>query len=748
LLINFRKTFTQKLIAIGSLLVFASCSINSSNKATEVRNTLPPAEVHVTSVPSIERIAISFLDGWNEGDYTTMYSFLSSESKERISEQEFILRYQEVANEVALIGIDYELYVDQVSTSQAEVPFKVTYKSSIVDSISREMVLKLDLEDDLWRVQWDESMILPELAGGNYVLMDRATPPRATIYDRNGNPLAAQIEAAALGVWPSFVDLDEDTGLISLLSLLSNYRYDTISNMIAEALPGEYLPLGEVPTDQDPKRLELLSTWGPAVASTYNRRLYYGSGIAPHVVGYISALQEDEISEYRLKGYGNDERVGRKGIEYWGESILTGKHGGTLYLFNSEGKPIADLGSAPSQDGQEITTTLDREFQQQAQKAMSVYNGAIVVLERDTGRVLAMVSTPDFDPNAFETDNYNWNTLVNEILNNPNNPQYNRAAQGQYPLGSVFKLITLAAGLESGRYKQDTTYDCGYTFEELPGFTRYDWTYEHFQEDEVTKPSGFLTLPQTLIRSCNPFYWHVGLDLYRTGLTKAISDLSRSAGLGSITGIEVIDEETGNIPDPQSEVDAINLAIGQGDMLVTPLQVARMVAAFGNGGTLYRPQLVEKIASPVGEASFLFSPESQGTLAIKPENLLIIQEAMKGVVGSDRPRGTAFVAMKDLEIPIAGKTGTATSPTGEPHAWFAGYSYADNENKPDIAVVVIAENAGEGAEIAAPIFRRIIELYFYGKPLKTYRWEATFDVTRSPTPEITWTPTSQAGINP
>jgi penicillin-binding protein 2 len=205
-----------------------------------------------------------------------------------------------------------------------------------------------------------------------------------------------------------------------------------------------------------------------------------------------------------------------------------------------------------------------------------------------------------------------------------------------------------------------------------------------------------------------------------------------------------VDEEAGNIPEPTSDVDAINLAIGQGDMQVTPLQVARFVAAVGNGGTLYRPQIIEKIVGPDGTVSFQFKPEAQGTLPVKKANLELIQQAMLGVVRSQKPVGTAYRPMNGLDISVAGKTGTAT--TGStPHAWFAGYTLEGRADKPDIAIAVITEYAGEGSEISAPIFRRLVELYFYGRPLKIYRWEAAFDITKTPTVPVTETPTPLPG---
>jgi cell division protein FtsI/penicillin-binding protein 2 len=582
--------------------------------------------------------------------------------------------------------------------------------------------------------------------------MDSGRPQRMAIYDRLGAPLAKQTEAAAIGVKPDFVNLAQDGKLISRLAEASNRRYDTIVSWIEAALPGAYIPIAELPVEGSERLITAIESWNPTVVQRYTRRLYYGGGIAPHAIGYVSSIQKEEADFYRRKGYRIDERVGRKGIELWGEDILMGKRGGTLYVFTKDGVPTLPLGTLPSEPGQDIYTTFESDFQYQAQKAMSIYNGAAVVLERDTGRVLAMVSTPGFDPNAYEPDNYNWLTLLDQIGRNPYTPQYNRASQGQYPLGSVFKIITMAASLEQKRINADYTFDCQYTFEEVGGVVLYDWTWEHFQEDGETQPTGLINTRQALMKSCNPFFWHLGLDLYRQGLSTAVSDMSKAFGLGSKTGIEGVAEEAGNIPTPGSELDATNLAIGQGDMQVTPLQVARFIAAMGNGGTLYRPQLIEKIVRPDGTVTFEFQPEAQGTLPLTPENLKLIQEAMLGVVRSTKPRGTAWKPLNSLNFDVAGKTGTATSSSGKPHAWFAGYTFEGRQDKPDIVVVVIAENAGEGSEVAAPIFRRIVEIYFLGQPQRLYPWEATFDVTKSPTPLYTNTPEGATpgpgGINP
>ncbi len=726
------------------LLVGCGQSSESNTTPTAVHTpTLNSPGVITTRVPDANAAAQNFLDAWVADDYASMYDMLTSISKDAITQEDFEKHYRGVVTEMALGGLEYEILSALVNNPQtAQVGYRLMFHSTLVGDLVRETVMNMSLEDGEWRVQWDDTLVMPELAGGNYMGMERYIPARANIYDRNGHALVAQMDATAIGLVPGQIDPDQEEKLFTWLIRLTGLTEEQIRARYENFPPGVdwYVPLGEVPAGEIAQNIDVLSGLAGLQLNSYKARYYSDGGIAPHVVGYVTTIQADEEEEYLRKGYRRDERVGQSGLEKWGEEYLSGKRGGALYVFNSQGQIATRLAETQAEPSQAIYTTLDRDFQQAVQEALSGYRGAAVVLERDTGRVLAMASSPGFDPNAFEPLNRNSSDLLQAIFNDPSTPTFNRATQGQYPAGSVFKIITMAAALESGVYTPATTYECGYFFTELDGITLNDWTYDHFLQGDETPPSGLLTLPEGLIRSCNPFFWHIGLDLYNQELTTAVSDMARGFGLGQPTGIDGIEEAPGNIPDPVSQVDATNLAIGQGESLVTPLQVANFVAAIGNGGTLYRPQLIEQVLPPDGEPIMAFEPQPIGELPLDPENLGVIQEAMRGVVASTKPYGTAWHRFTGLDIPVAGKTGTAQSGFGDPHAWFTGYTFAERENQPDIAAAVVVENAGEGSDYAAPIFRRIVELYFYDQPAKLYPWESGFYITRTPTPEGFETP--------
>jgi penicillin-binding protein 2 len=687
----------------------------------------PTPDSSTAYLPAVYQAARDFLTAWQMEDYASMHSLLTPLSRDGIRLEKLAAFYQDVAKTISLISLDFEILSALARPDSAQVAYRVIYHTSLVGDISRDLVMNLLPEGDEWRVQWEEALVFAELGDGNYLMMDFRIPARANIYDRAGEALAAQADAYALGLIPAEVSPDQEAQLLTTVSRLTGKPLLTVQVQFENARgSSEYLPVGEALAQDVDERYDLLSDYRGLRMERFSARFYYDSGLAPHVTGFVQAIPAERVEEYQRKGYRVDEKVGMAGLEKWGESYLIGQRGAALYVVRPSGHIVTRLAQTDSQASQSIYTTIDRELQAGAQRTIEGFKGAVVVLERDTGRVLALASSPSFDPNTFEPTNTNYRYLINDLFDPERQPLLNRATQGSYPLGSVFKIITMAAALESGFYTDSSTYNCGHTFTDLPGITLYDWTYQY-----RTSPSGLLTLPEALMRSCNPWYYHIGLTLFQQGKETLVSEMARHFGLGDYSGIE-IGENPGSIVDPSSAADAVQQSIGQGTLLVTPLQVAVFIAAIGNNGTLHRPQVVDRIISPQGEST-LFEPEVRARLPLTEAQLFSIQAAMRSVV--DNPRGTAFSTFSGLNIPVYGKTGTAQNPGGAPHAWFAGYTDSDRTDRTNIAVVVLAENAGEGSVVAAPIFRRVVELYYDGKATRLYPWETDYYVGQTPTPE-------------
>ena len=741
--INRRVRRRLQQLAIGVALLTAAGALAACNGGVPIFSSatpsLPAPQVTIIAGQDPNEVAGQFLAAWNKRAFDAMYALVSAGSRSAISAEDFTARYEDFRRKAAITQVRAEILTTQVNSPNAEVSTRISYTSGMAGEFSREMILPLVMEGDTWRIVWDDGLILPELKGGGRLVLEADIPARGTIYDRYGDPLAYESETLSLGIVPGEI-VDEES-LLRELSRLLLMNTETIRLKYANALPDWYVPLGEVSRDEVGKRYGVLSGMGGIRISSNEGRTYYGGGIASHVIGYVAQVPKEQLDDYLAKGYLGDELVGVQGLEQWGESSLAGTHGGTLYVVAADGRVLSTLAQRNSQPAYDIYTTLDRDLQAKVERyAFGHLTGAAVVLNRETGEVLAMVSSPGFDSNLFNGGNFNSQYLLPELLNDQRVPLLNRATQGQYALGSVFKLITIGGALQSGAYTAASTYTCDGFFRELPGLTLEDWTVA-----KDKPPHGTLNLVQGLIHSCNPFFWHIGLDLFNRD-PWIVPNMARGYGLGKLTGIGVIEEEPGFIPDPAWKADqgepwvagdAVNMAIGQ-VLQVTPLQVADFAAALGNGGTLYRPQLVQSIQQGEEPPVFAFTPEVRGRLPLSAENLAVIQEGMRGVTNA--PGGTARATFYGWRA-VAGKTGTAQDLPRTPHAWFTGYTFLERSDKPDIAIAVIAENAGEGSEIAAPIFRRILEIYFYSSPQTLYRWEsAVGGPTVTPTLPVTETP--------
>jgi penicillin-binding protein 2 len=351
--------------------------------------------------------------------------------------------------------------------------------------------------------------------------------------------------------------------------------------------------------------------------------------------------------------------------------------------------------------------------QQTAYEALQGKEGAIVALDVNSGAVLAMVSTPVFDPNVFArgVTSEEWRTLTTDRLH----PLNNRAIQGQYPPGSTFKIVLTVAALEEGAIQPDTHLSCNGSMAFGNRVFR-DWKKEGH---------GSVDLHRGLVQSCDVYYYQVG---QRLGVDR-IARYARALGLGEKTGIALDDEKPGLIPDSEWKMrrygqpwfpgETPSISIGQGYVTVTPLQMANMMAAVANGGTLYRPWFVRKVESLDGAVIREYGPEEIRTIPLKESTLQNLRTALADVVNSGEGTGGAA---KSQIVRIAGKTGTAqvVEMKGNivksenlaylirDHAWFVAYAPAE---KPEIAVVVLVEHGGHGASAAAPLAKKVIEKY-------------------------------------
>lgn len=671
---------------------------------------------------------LAFYRAWELKDYLGMYSMLTPSSQALVDSLSFVTRYEETMETATVTQVTSQALGTLQDGNTAQMEVRVTWQTAAVGTIIREYTVPLAFEDGRWGIVWDEGLILPELAGGNSLILQQRVPARANIYDVNGKALAYQGTILTLGVVPG--QIEDEPAMLAALSPVLNLSPEEIKEIYAPALPDWYWPIGDILE-------EVMQQYGPTLQPFIGKglaepkprlaRLYSDSGAAPHLIGYTGYIPAEQLATYQAQGFQGDETVGLAGLERWGEEYLNGERGGTLMVVGPNGEYISTVQEQEPKQARSVYATLDLDFQTAVEQALSeailslgtVQAGAAVVLNVNDGKILAMASYPSYDPAIFDPFAQDSAVALGAAFNDPTRPLLNRAAQGVYPAGSIFKVVTFAAALNSGLYTPDTYYTSTGTWSRLgENFVKTDWR---------DGGHGTITLKQALVVSCNSCFYDAAYEMDALD-PNIFPQTAVQFGLGQPTGAVGVVEAAGIVPSPDWKLaekgegwvrgDAVNMGIGQGDVQVTPLQIANIYAAIANGGTLYRPTLVDRIGAGGGAPEEPFPVQVNGELPISPENLAIMQDSLWKVANDGF--GTAIGVFDGLPFQVAGKTGTAEAPPNASHAWFAGYAPA---NQPEIAIAVIVEHGGEGSAVAAPVFRRVVELYYGITPVTPFPWQ-------------------------
>ena len=540
-------------------------------------------------------------------------------------------------------------------------------------------------------------------AEDNRIRLILRQPERGNIFDRNGKLLATTRYPHSVYLWPMAHKKEESWKTIGpRLSQILGIPQKEIQQKLEKAGPNSS-SLVRIARDINLGQITALKEYEselPGVEINREAVRYYPHGAQlAHVIGYTRELTAEQLAKKKKDGYRLGDVIGQMGVERAFETTLRGEWGGQQVEVDGKGRPLKVLGVKQAKAGQDIQLTIDLDLQKSAYKALQGRTGTIIALDPYNGGILAMVSYPAFDPNVFAKQNPKPKELE-AILLGRKHPMLNRAFRA-YPPASTFKVVTIAAGLESGKYSPNTVLQT-YGFLRFGGHRFNEWNHAGFG------PLGFAG---ALAWSSDTFFYQVGARVGGTELVK----WTRKFGFGVQTGSEFsFSESRGLVPDNAYQRklwkrdwtvgDSVNMSIGQGALLATPLQVTRMFAIPANGGYLVKPHVLKTNEE---------KKKWRESVGMKPSTVKVIRKGLREVITA----GTAKSVQSSALPPVAGKTGTAEawlpSRVKANHAWFGGYAPAE---KPEIVVLAFAEHSGGGGgKVAAPMVKKVLEDYFQRK---------------------------------
>jgi penicillin-binding protein 2 len=564
----------------------------------------------------------------------------------------------------------------------------------------------------LWYLQILRGEEFEKFSVNNRIRITKIPAPRGRILDRRGREIVANRPSFDVYVVPK--DIGDPNFLTNTLSPILGIESTEIKDKIKTAIQQDRFKPALIAQDITRDQLafiEARKSYLPSILIEVNHtRKYPDEKLGAAFLGYLGKATEDELKLYpNIQG---DDVVGKSGVEKSWEVYLQGKYGFIQKLTDALGRQVKstlfenDLKSRDSIPGADTFLSIDLDLQKAAEEALGERAGAVVVMDVRTGELLALVSHPTFDPRDFirGIDPKKWKQLIQD----DSFPLVNRATQGLYAPGSVFKIVTAAAGLNERVVDSNTVFYC-------PG--RYRLGSKTFR---CWKPSGHgsVNLRKAIVESCDVYFYNVAQKL---GIDR-FAHYIKGFGFGTPTGID-IGEKMGISPSrdwkvktfkqPWYDGETTVMGIGQGYISVTPLQIAAMTSAVANGGKLLKPLIVRKVVSPEGKSLIEYDPQENGLLPSEKTMIDLIKRGMEGVVNDSHGTGRAA---RLNEITVAGKTGTAQvialdkskSEKFKDHAWFTSYAPAEN---PEVAITVLVENGGKGGAVAAPVVKQILEVY-------------------------------------
>lgn len=623
--------------------------------------------------------AETFASAFASGDVETIFGLLDSASLRIYTLPDLESVYSNFYDETTYQDLTAEILQHNETGAALQVTLSTAYFGDIEYSIQ----VPFTAEGDRYAISWSPAQVHPELRAGLRMSSTIERPARGAILDRDGQPLAHTINVRYVGLNRSLIA--DRAAVTATLEAFGFPRVDIDAAFDSPLGLSQRVDVGSVEDARAEEANRMVEDTLGLVIYFESRRVHPLGPASAHAVGYTRELTAEELQQRRGEGLRPGDRAGATGLEATMDSILAGRTGGLLTVVNGAGAVAFTVVDRPFVQGQDVQTTLVSSVLAATQERLGARLGAAVVMDPRDNSILALNSSPSFDPNAFERGD---TAAINAIFATEGDPLNNRATGGLYSAGSTFKLVTGAAGLMSGQYSPSSVLDCSAVWYGVDP-PRRNWEGAR----------GALTIAQGLMRSCNPVFYEIGLTLYQTD--NYLSEVARLFGFGKATGTVGINDEAGLVPDAiwkrdnRGEAwfpgDDVNLSIGQGDLLITPLQLVNSYSAF----------ITNTLRTPV----ILAGQEAVelGAIGLSPEQHAHLHSGLTLVTG---PSGTANYAFSNAGYSnFAGKSGTAEDSNEQQHVLFVAYAPA---TAPAAVAAVVLDDGESGSIEAGPMARDMV----------------------------------------